>query len=67
VCYNTAVEFWLIGVNALLFALDWLVKELESYYCLKRADCLIDYLDYLDAAASLNEIRATEEYRMLCK
>ena len=54
-------------MNALLFALDWLVKELEFYYCLKRADSLIDYLDYLDAAASLNEIRATEEYRMLCK
>jgi hypothetical protein len=67
VCYTTAVEFWLTGVNALLFALDWLVKELEFYYWLKRADSLIDYLDYLDAAASLNEIRATEEYRMLCK
>jgi hypothetical protein len=54
-------------MNALLFALDWLVKELEFHYWLKRADSLIDYLDCLDAAASLNEIRATEEYRMLCK
>jgi hypothetical protein len=54
-------------MNALLFVLDWLVKELEYHYCLKRADSLIDYLDYLDAVVSLNEIRASEEYRQLCK
>jgi hypothetical protein len=47
--------------------LDYLVSELEYHYLLKRADSLIDYLDYLDAVVSLNEIRASEEYRKLCK
>jgi hypothetical protein len=66
-CYSEIVEFWLITMDALLFALDWLVRELEYHYCLKRADSLIDYLDYLDAVVSLEQIRSSEEYRKLCK
>jgi hypothetical protein len=54
-------------MDALLFALDWLVRELEFHYCMKKADSLIDYLDYLDTVVSLNEIRASEAYRQLCK
>lgn len=50
-------------MNALLAFLDWLVRELECYYYLRRADNHIEYLDYLDAVAFLNEIRSTEEYR----
>jgi len=54
-------------MHALLSFLDYLVSELEYSYYLKKADSLCDYLDYLDAVVSLNEIRASEEYRMLCK
>jgi hypothetical protein len=67
VCYDTTVEFWLITMNALLSFLDYLVSELEYRYLLKRADSLIDYLDYLDAVVSLEQIRSSEEYRQLCK
>jgi len=63
--YNGAVEFGLITVTALLFVLDWLVSELEYHYLLRRADSLCDYLDYLDAAVSLNEIRQSPEYRSI--
>jgi hypothetical protein len=52
-------------MDVLLFALDCLVRELEYHYYLRKADSLIDYLDYLDAAVSLNEIRSSEEYRKL--
>jgi hypothetical protein len=52
-------------MGALLYALDWLVRELECYYLLQRADSLIDYLDYLDTVVSLEQIRASEEYRNL--
>ena len=52
-------------MGALLYALDWLVRELECYCLLKRADSLIDYLDYLDTVVSLEQIRASEEYRNL--
>lgn len=54
-------------MNALIQFLDYLVRELEFHYSLQRADSLIDYLDYLDAIVSLEEIRASEEYRKLCK
>jgi hypothetical protein len=54
-------------MNALLSFLDYLVSELEYRYLLKRADSLIDYLDYLDAVVSLEQIRSSEEYRQLCK
>ena len=63
--YNGAVEFGLITVTALLFVLDWLVRELEYHYYLRKADSLIDYLDYLDAVISLNEIRQSPEYHNL--
>jgi hypothetical protein len=59
------MSFGSIIVNALLFVLDWLVRELEYHYLLKRADSLCDYLDYLDAAVSLNEIRQSPEYRSI--
>jgi len=63
--YNGADEFGLITVNALLFVLDCLVRELEYHYYLRKADSLIDYLDYLDAVVSLNEIRQSPECRNL--
>jgi len=63
--YNGAVEFGLITMDALLTFLDYLVAELEYHYCMRKADSLIDYLDYLDAAVSLNEIRQSPEYRNL--
>jgi hypothetical protein len=63
--YNGAVEFGLITVTALLFVLDWLVSELEYHYLLRRADSLCDYLDYLDTVVSLEQIRASEEYRSI--
>ena len=52
-------------MNALLFVLDWLVRELEYHYYLRKVDSLIDYLDYLDAVISLNEIRQSKEYQSL--
>ena len=52
-------------MDALLFVLDWLVSELEYHYLLRRADSLCDYLDYLDAAVSLNEIHQSPEYHNL--
>ena len=63
--YNGAVEFGLITVNALLTFLDWLVTELEYYYCLKKADSLCDQIDYLETIAFLDEIRQSPEYRNL--
>ena len=52
-------------MDALLTLLDYLVSELEYHYLLKRADSLIDYLDYLDTVISLNEIRQSKEYQSL--
>jgi hypothetical protein len=59
------MSFGLITMNALLFVLDWLVAELEYHYYMRKADSLIDYLDYLDTVVSLNEIRQSPEYRNL--
>jgi hypothetical protein len=47
--------------------LDYLVSELEFYLEVKRAEQLTEELDYLNAIAFLDEIRASEEYRKLCK
>ena len=52
-------------MGALLFALDWLVRELECYYLLKRADSVCDEIDYLDTVAFLDEIRQSPEYRSI--
>ena len=59
------MSFGSITMNALLFVLDWLVAELEYHYLLKRADSLCDYLDYLDAVVSLEQIRQSPEYRSI--
>ena len=59
------MSFGLIIVNALLFVLDWLVTELEYYYCPKKAESLCEELDYLNHAAFLEEIRRSPEYRNL--
>jgi hypothetical protein len=59
------MSFGSITMDALLTLLDYLVSELEYHYLLKRADSLCDYLDYLDAAVSLNEIRQSPEYHNL--
>lgn len=58
------MSFGSITMNALLFVLDWLVAELEYYYCLKKAKSLCEQLDYLEALAFLDSIRAIEEYRL---
>jgi hypothetical protein len=51
-------------VEALITFLDFFVTELEYYYCLKKADSLCEQLDYLEALAFLDSIRAIEEYRL---
>jgi len=63
--YNGTAEFGLTIVEALITFLDYLVAELEYHYLLKRADSLCDYLDYLDTVVSLEQIRASEEYRSI--
>jgi len=52
-------------MDALLTFLDYLVSELEFYLKVKRAEQLTEELDYLNAIAFLDEIRASEEYRKL--
>jgi len=64
--YNGAVEFGLITVTALLFVLDWLVRELEYYLVVSQAESLCEELDYLNHVAFLEEIRQSPEYRNLC-
>ena len=64
--YNGAVEFGLITVTALLFVLDWLVRELEYYLVVSQAESLCEELDYLNHAAFLEEIRQSPEHRNLC-
>jgi hypothetical protein len=63
--YNGGVEFWLTIVEALIAFLDYLVAELEYHYYMRKADSLIDYLEYLDTIVSLEQIRRSEEYRKL--
>ena len=55
----------MITVNALIAFLDYLVAELEYHYYMRKADSLIDYLEYLDTVISLNEIRQSKEYQSL--
>ena len=64
-CYSEIVEFWWITMDALLTFLGYLVSELEFYLEVKRAEQLTEELDYLNAIAFLDEIRASEEYRKL--
>ena len=64
-CYSEIVEFWWITMDALLTFLGYLVSELEYYLEIKRAEQLTEELDYLNAIAFLDEIRASEEYRKL--
>jgi hypothetical protein len=52
-------------MDALLTFLDYLVSELEFYLEVKRAEQLTEELDYLNAIAFLDEIRASAEYRKL--
>ena len=52
-------------MDALLAFLGYLVSELEFYLEVKRAEQLTEELDYLNAIAFLDEIRASEEYRKL--
>jgi hypothetical protein len=59
------MSFGSITMDALLFALDWLVAELEYHYLLKRADSLCDEIDYLETIAFLDEIRQSPEYRSI--
>jgi len=60
------MSFGSIIVNALLFVLDWLVRELEYYLVVSQAESLCEELDYLNHAAFLEEIRQSPEYRNLC-
>ena len=63
--YNGTAEFGLITVNALLAFLNWLITELEYYFCLKKAESLCDEIDYLETIAFLNEIRQSPEYHSI--
>jgi hypothetical protein len=60
------MSFGSIIVTALLFVLDWLVRELEYYLVVSQAESLCEELDYLNHAAFLEEIRQSPEYRNLC-
>jgi len=59
------LSFGGLHMDALLTFLDYLVSELEFYLEVKRAEQLIEELDYLNAIAFLDEIRASAEYRKL--
>ena len=59
------LSFGGLHMDALLTFLDYLVSELEFYLEVKRAEQLTEELDYLNAIAFLDEIRASEEYRKL--
>jgi len=59
------LSFGGLHMDALLTFLDYLVSELEYYLEIKRAEQLTEELDYLNAIAFLDEIRASEEYRKL--
>jgi hypothetical protein len=59
------LSFGGLHMDALLTFLDYLVSELEYYLEVKRAEQLVEELDYLNAIAFLDEIRASEEYRKL--
>ena len=59
------LSFGGLHMDALLTFLDYLVSELEFYLEVKRAEQLVEELDYLNAIAFLDEIRASEEYRKL--
>jgi hypothetical protein len=52
-------------MNALLFVLDWLVRELEYYLVVSQAESLCEELDYLNHVAFLEEIRQSPEYHNL--
>jgi len=52
-------------MDALLTFLDYLVSELEFYLEVKRAEQLIEELNYQNAVAYLDELRASAEYRKL--
>ncbi len=52
-------------MDALLVFLDHIVAELECFYYLRKADDLIDYLDYLEAIAFLDAIRQSPEYHSI--
>jgi hypothetical protein len=54
-------------MDALLTLLDYLVSELEYYLEIKRAEQLVEELNHLNAVAYLDELRASEGYRKLCK
>ena len=59
------LSFGGLHMDALLTFLGYLVSELEFYLEVKRAEQLTEELDYLNAIAFLDEIRASEEYRKL--
>jgi len=59
------MSFGSITMDALLLTLDWLVRELEYYLVVNQAESLCEELDYLNHAASLEEIRRSPEYRKL--
>ena len=59
------LSFGGLHMDALLTFLDYLVSELEFYLEVKRAEQLIEELNYQNAVAYLDELRASEEYRKL--
>jgi hypothetical protein len=61
------LSFGELHMDALLTLLDYLVSELEFYLEVKRAERLTEELNYQNAVAYLDELRASKEYRKLCK
>ena len=59
------LSFGGLHMDALLTFLDYLVSELEFYLEVKRAEQLIEELNYQNAVAYLDELRASAEYRKL--
>jgi hypothetical protein len=59
------LSFGGLHINALLTFLDYLVSELEFYLEVKRAERLTEELNYQNAVAYLDELRASKEYRRL--
>jgi len=54
-------------MGTLIQFLDYLITELELYLEVKLAEETVEQLNYLNAVAYLEELRASEEYSKLCK
>jgi len=56
-------EFGLVVMDALIQFLEWVVTELEYWREIELAEQTAEQLEYMDAVAYLDALRATAEYR----